>query len=193
MLFCFLAYYCCPYVFVLVFFFFLMIRRPPRSTLFPYTTLFRSHDVVGVDVGFTPERQRSHYVEAVIDHVAYRIQVRLRQPRLGRGAVHVDRNVAPDLHEDGPHGRHAVAFEVAANLERPDRARVGGRECNGSLRLRGRWLRLRREIRLRRHWIDAIALGPAEKQVGLLSRTGWRAGHGRERGSDRGGGGARSL
>src|SRR2546430_9264280 len=29
-------------------FFFLMIRRPPRSTLFPYTTLFRS--VAGIDV-----------------------------------------------------------------------------------------------------------------------------------------------
>src|SRR5258708_35126514 len=27
-------------------FFFLMIRRPPRSTLFPYTTLFRSLDNV---------------------------------------------------------------------------------------------------------------------------------------------------
>src|SRR5260221_11702198 len=27
---------------LLAFFFFLMIRRPPRSTLFPYTTLFRS-------------------------------------------------------------------------------------------------------------------------------------------------------
>src|SRR3712207_7140389 len=27
---------------MLSFFFFLMIRRPPRSTLFPYTTLFRS-------------------------------------------------------------------------------------------------------------------------------------------------------
>src|SRR3990170_6841890 len=27
---------------MLHFFFFLMIRRPPRSTLFPYTTLFRS-------------------------------------------------------------------------------------------------------------------------------------------------------
>src|SRR2546428_9070922 len=27
---------------VILFFFFLMIRRPPRSTLFPYTTLFRS-------------------------------------------------------------------------------------------------------------------------------------------------------
>src|SRR3989339_1353257 len=29
-------------VFIPLFFFFLMIRRPPRSTLFPYTTLFRS-------------------------------------------------------------------------------------------------------------------------------------------------------
>src|SRR5690349_24510919 len=28
-----------------LFFFFLMIRRPPRSTLFPYTTLFRSNVV----------------------------------------------------------------------------------------------------------------------------------------------------
>src|SRR3712207_8544217 len=27
---------------ILLLFFFLMIRRPPRSTLFPYTTLFRS-------------------------------------------------------------------------------------------------------------------------------------------------------
>src|SRR5258708_5828840 len=40
-----------------VFFFFLMIRRPPRSTLFPYTTLFRSKifgagrgHVIGIDV-----------------------------------------------------------------------------------------------------------------------------------------------
>src|SRR4051794_41469457 len=30
-----------------IFFFFLMIRRPPRSTLFPYTTLFRSSRCVG--------------------------------------------------------------------------------------------------------------------------------------------------
>src|SRR5256885_5694561 len=29
------------------FFFFLMIRRPPRSTLFPYTTLFRSFSASG--------------------------------------------------------------------------------------------------------------------------------------------------
>src|SRR5687767_15361450 len=31
---------------ILYFFFFLMIRRPPRSTLFPYTTLFRSPESV---------------------------------------------------------------------------------------------------------------------------------------------------
>ena len=54
-------------------FFFLMIRRPPRSTLFPYTTLFRSHalanrltglDMIRIDFpsfadgrGFTLARQ----------------------------------------------------------------------------------------------------------------------------------------
>src|SRR5256885_15980727 len=32
------------------FFFFLMIRRPPRSTLFPYTTLFRSVSVILLDL-----------------------------------------------------------------------------------------------------------------------------------------------
>src|SRR5258708_35979012 len=36
---CFCARCCSP---LYLFFFFLMIRRPPRSTLFPYTTLFRS-------------------------------------------------------------------------------------------------------------------------------------------------------
>src|SRR6476620_12056366 len=30
------------FLYLFLFFFFLMIRRPPRSTLFPYTTLFRS-------------------------------------------------------------------------------------------------------------------------------------------------------
>src|SRR2546422_10266461 len=32
---------------VILLFFFLMIRRPPRSTLFPYTTLFRSRAAPG--------------------------------------------------------------------------------------------------------------------------------------------------
>src|SRR5258708_16572144 len=35
--------------------FFLMIRRPPRSTLFPYTTLFRSSGVPQMIFGELPE------------------------------------------------------------------------------------------------------------------------------------------
>src|SRR2546430_7419909 len=37
-------------------FFFLMIRRPPRSTLFPYTTLFRSTDTGGFRFSNTSPR-----------------------------------------------------------------------------------------------------------------------------------------
>src|SRR3989475_2221012 len=45
---------------VTLYFFFLMIRRPPRSTLFPYTTLFRSQleDSDGLRTG-TPQILRS--------------------------------------------------------------------------------------------------------------------------------------
>src|SRR2546430_10938730 len=39
-----------------LFFFFLMIRRPPRSTLFPYTTLFRSTSS-GCAAQSVPERR----------------------------------------------------------------------------------------------------------------------------------------
>src|SRR2546430_10173012 len=37
-----------------------MIRRPPRSTLFPYTTLFRSFSVtINIDSYSTPEDQKA--------------------------------------------------------------------------------------------------------------------------------------
>src|SRR2546427_6942795 len=49
-------------------FFFLMIRRPPRSTLFPYTTLFRS-DRAGVQ----RERRKAFFAE-IIDSRAERSQ-----------------------------------------------------------------------------------------------------------------------
>src|SRR3712207_7037775 len=58
-------------------FFFLMIRRPPRSTLFPYTTLFRSHghpqaearpgpDCTGV---LTPAPDAGHGADSYVFHV----------------------------------------------------------------------------------------------------------------------------
>src|SRR2546426_6240910 len=70
-----------------------MIRRPPRSTLFPYTTLFRSHDFEGADaVRLTladPHHQRGLPGRLVHDEgVAERLEidvpplaVGLRQPK----------------------------------------------------------------------------------------------------------------
>src|SRR5436309_10379392 len=54
-----------------MFFFFLMIRRPPRSTLFPYTTLFRSHplDTTGC----------SDIRPSVDDHVSEGVECRDRK------------------------------------------------------------------------------------------------------------------
>src|SRR3972149_8001932 len=42
--------------------FFLMIRRPPRSTLFPYTTLFRSMSPSGTRVTLEIARLSAHVV-----------------------------------------------------------------------------------------------------------------------------------
>src|SRR3712207_7353806 len=57
-----------------------MIRRPPRSTLFPYTTLFRSHQVVPV---LRPRRTPVGRV-ALGDLLAIR-----RVERQNRGCAHV--------------------------------------------------------------------------------------------------------
>src|SRR5256885_10875761 len=50
----------------MILFFFLMIRRPPRSTLFPYTTLFRSdlrtRAVTQLSHGEVPRALRSFFI-----------------------------------------------------------------------------------------------------------------------------------
>src|SRR5690349_11065206 len=47
-----------------------MIRRPPRSTLFPYTTLFRSHDISEAvrDQFYSPKNEgpHDHFAELVV-------------------------------------------------------------------------------------------------------------------------------
>src|SRR2546430_9427341 len=45
-----------------------MIRRPPRSTLFPYTTLFRSDDVGSAHHGRAQARQRQAVLLREADH-----------------------------------------------------------------------------------------------------------------------------
>src|SRR2546426_9383830 len=50
-----------------MFFFFLMIRRPPRSTLFPYTTLFRSRQKGGVRPRVPQQGPLLHHPVIVLD------------------------------------------------------------------------------------------------------------------------------
>src|SRR5260370_31674086 len=45
-----------------------MIRRPPRSTLFPYTTLFRSREPVGVVAGAAEDSSDRFLSEGETDH-----------------------------------------------------------------------------------------------------------------------------
>src|SRR2546429_6931582 len=71
---------------MLSYFFFLMIRRPPRSTLFPYTTLFRSNCWL-----FTSSKP--HDVVAAIDkdRLAGNARARFRKQKcsgLGRSEEH---------------------------------------------------------------------------------------------------------
>src|SRR5256885_12018198 len=52
------------YVIIFSFFFFLMIRRPPRSTLFPYTTLFRSPQLdINNTIDHRPEGDEKWFLE----------------------------------------------------------------------------------------------------------------------------------
>src|SRR2546430_11946842 len=78
-----------------MFFFFLMIRRPPRSTLFPYTTLFRSHH---------DARDREHLLLAPRERLARLIQS-LTQ---GREVVeHLVEPPAAERRRTVGHGREA--------------------------------------------------------------------------------------
>src|SRR3989454_6920578 len=91
-----------------MFFFFLMIRRPPRSTLFPYTTLFRSADVfVGLSVG---SREDAAQVKAGL----------LRQ---GYEATDLSDNELAKLHVRYMVGGHArgVKRERLCRFEFPER------------------------------------------------------------------------
>src|SRR5215216_7558508 len=58
------------------FFFFLMIRRPPRSTLFPYTTLFRT--------AWSPPSPRWSEVPRLLAHRRARVLVQRRDRKSTR-------------------------------------------------------------------------------------------------------------
>src|SRR3712207_7709961 len=63
-----------------------MIRRPPRSTLFPYTTLFRS--LLSNAVKFTPEGGR---VEVALGRSGSHVQLRITDTGVGITEEFLDR------------------------------------------------------------------------------------------------------
>src|SRR3712207_9451060 len=67
--------------------FFLMIRRPPRSTLFPYTTLFRSHLVGRVRVEIAGGLVGEDQARAVREGPRDRHPLLLAPRKLGRPMV----------------------------------------------------------------------------------------------------------
>src|SRR5258708_26086957 len=67
-----------------------MIRRPPRSTLFPYTTLFRS-DLWGGGVVMAPDQLTEKRPVAPISLTA-----NLNAPLLGRSEEHTSELQSPD-------------------------------------------------------------------------------------------------
>src|SRR2546428_6018093 len=65
-----------------------MIRRPPRSTLFPYTTLFRSYELA------------SATIKEIFDRPTFETMVRRGYPEIARSvsAVVIEGDVGPDDH-----------------------------------------------------------------------------------------------
>src|SRR5260370_589448 len=97
-------------------FFFLMIRRPPRSTLFPYTTLFRS--LLGRRIGGAAEPQEAPVAHRVADAEGIeraRLDLLLLGPqrRLELQATNHQNRIGADLGQarDRPLGHRRAARE----------------------------------------------------------------------------------
>src|SRR5688572_23980415 len=87
-------------------FFFLMIRRPPRSTLFPYTTLFRSQE----DRRGAERRARDDRVRAGLPDAGDHVRQPARREQRGRQAGQARLELRPALRAE---------HEAAHDLPRP--------------------------------------------------------------------------
>src|SRR5258708_20632590 len=79
-----------------MFFFFLMIRRPPRSTLFPYTTLFRS-TIIELNALHTKRQNLFQELDAVIHLLMEAKHWGLRKRFCLRSEERFSRNAETDL------------------------------------------------------------------------------------------------
>src|SRR2546430_12360907 len=97
-----------------------MIRRPPRSTLFPYTTLFRSARVVDgrvvpdpnhvhLDGGFTKGDRKSTRLNSSHSQISYAVFcLKKKTPRQARSdltVLHSIRRLGKPRHTPSPHSR----------------------------------------------------------------------------------------
>src|SRR2546430_7071840 len=113
-----------------------MIRRPPRSTLFPYTTLFRSLQAIGVADALderaarAADAQRLDWMGAIHHLRRPGARVRIVKDRLGRRAVLVRRGTC------WPPGRHRrAAYPQGASpriAQQAARGDVGARDPGGA-------------------------------------------------------------
>src|SRR5438874_7229157 len=113
----------CPY-FISFLFFFLMIRRPPRSTLFPYTTLFRSgiamalagsgHEEEGLRLYGATCAQLERLQTTMLDEIAF--WVNFKEQYLESARKRIGTAAAKKAHEKGcaMDWQDALAFAAAA-------------------------------------------------------------------------------
>src|SRR5204863_10219038 len=69
-------------------FFFLMLRRPPRSTLFPYTTLFRSLDAASLRAGVARLLEQPSLGRALATEARRRAHERFHPRAIARSEEH---------------------------------------------------------------------------------------------------------
>src|SRR5256885_14560644 len=100
-----------------------MIRRPPRSTLFPYTTLFRSM-ILGFPAGSG--------VDVIARGVQEPLSQRLGQPLIIDYKSGAAGNIASEIVARAKPDGYTLAFGTAATHGRSEERRVG-KEC------RSRW------------------------------------------------------
>src|SRR2546430_14143956 len=93
-----------------------MIRRPPRSTLFPYTTLFRSHPH-RMTCGTAPAVDgQPHEVHAdELPELARELEPRLVSPVVGRRRAPHRRQELGAAHDLVAHRGHVVLPDAAAD------------------------------------------------------------------------------
>src|SRR3712207_9058737 len=86
-----------------------MIRRPPRSTLFPYTTLFRSHPELAL------------LLEALVDHLLVALLEDVQRQRCPRHQHHVKREKRYVGHALAPFSApHSISRSAAPGIMRSE-------------------------------------------------------------------------